>query len=160
MHLTAVIDDVGTMLRSWLLARSIPMIAVGTLVAIGLSLMHIPFAATLGVFVGILSFIPNIGSSIPAMLLALTIDPKSALLVALIYWLAHFVDDFLVLPVAERRIVSLPQALTIAFQLLLAGPAGIVGVMLAAPLAATTIVVVRRLWIVDVAESDPTVVVR
>jgi predicted PurR-regulated permease PerM len=51
---------------------------------------------------------------------------------------------FLVLPIAERRIVHLAPALTIGTQLLLVGPAGIVGIMLAAPLAATCITLVRK----------------
>jgi predicted PurR-regulated permease PerM len=149
-RIATVIDDVGNTLRAWLFARLVSMFAVGLFVTIGLSIMHIPFAGTLGVIAGILSFIPNIGSiasSIPAIVLAMVIDLKSALLVALIFWLAHFIDDFLVLPIAERRIVSLPPALTATFQLLLAGPAGIVGVMLAAPLTATAIVLTRRLWV-------------
>jgi predicted PurR-regulated permease PerM len=156
-RITVVLTEVGVVLRSWLLARLISMTAVGVFVSIGLVLLHIPFAGTLGILAGLLAFIPNIGSiasAIPPLVLALAIDVRTAIFVALLFWLAHFIDDFLVLPVAERRIVHLPPALTVTMQLLLVVPAGILGIMLAAPLSATGIVLARRLFIEDVLERD------
>ncbi len=88
-------------------------------------------------------------------MLALARDTTSAIVVIGIYWIAHFIDDFIVLPIAERRIVSLPPVLTVTAQLLLVGPAGVIGIMLAAPLAATSIVVIQRLWVDKFAYAIP-----
>ncbi len=73
-------------------------------VTIGLSWLSIPFASTFGLLAGLLAFIPNIGSiasSLPAIVLALSVDVKTALFVIAVYWRAHFIDDFLGL--ADRR---------------------------------------------------------
>jgi predicted PurR-regulated permease PerM len=151
----AVLDEVGATLRSWLFARVISMVALGVLVTIGLAALRIPFAPTLGALAGILAFIPNVGALVaafPAVLFALAIGPERAVLVAAMYWAAHAVDDFLVIPVAERRIVKLPPALTILVQIALGSFAGVAGVALAAPLTATAIVLVRTLWVEETLE--------
>lgn len=157
-RLRQVLDDVGTTLRAWLLARLVSMIALGILISIGLTALRIPFAATLGAIAGLLAFIPNVGALVavlPALLFALAIGPERAGLVAAMYWLVHALDDFFVIPIAERRLVKLPPALTILVQLALAAFAGVAGIALAAPLTATAIVLVRRLWVEDVLEAEP-----
>jgi predicted PurR-regulated permease PerM len=152
-----VLEEVAGSLRSWLVARLISMVALGTLVTVGLTLLHIPLAGPLGTLAGLLAFIPNIGAlaaALPAILLAFAVDPRQALIVAVMYWLAHAVDDFLVIPLAERTVVHLPPALTVTAQLILAALGGLLGIMLAAPLTASAIVIVRRLWVEDVLERD------
>jgi predicted PurR-regulated permease PerM len=72
-----------------------------------------------------------------------------------LFWLAHAIDDFFVIPVAERRIVRLPPALTIATQLVLGLASGALGIMMAAPFVAVAIVVIRRLVVEDVIEREP-----
>jgi predicted PurR-regulated permease PerM len=151
----AVLEETATILRTWLLARLISMAALGTLVTIGLSLLKIPLAGTLGVLAGLLAFVPNAGAivaAVPAILIAVTVDLRLAALVAVVYWIAHTVDDLIVIPVAERTVVKLPPALTVTAQLLLGVVAGILGVMLAAPLTAAAIHLVRRLLVEDVLE--------
>jgi predicted PurR-regulated permease PerM len=51
----------------------------------------------------------------------------------------------LLIPIAERRIVHLPPALTILVQIGLGAVFGVLGVTFAAPLTATAIVAIRSL---------------
>lgn len=127
------------MLRSWLVAKALSMLIIGGLVAVGLLLLRVPLAGTLGIIAGLLTFIPNLGpivSVVPAALLAFAISPTKGFLVIGLYCLVHFLEGNLITPLAERTIVRLPPALTLAIQLLLASIAGLLGVALAAPLIA------------------------
>jgi predicted PurR-regulated permease PerM len=124
------------------------MFAIAIMSGIGLALLHIPFAVALAVLAGLLAFVPNVGAFVavvPSALLALAISPQRAALVLVMYWVAHSIDDFLLIPIAERRIVHLPPALTILVQIGLGAVFGVLGVTFAAPLTATAIVAIRSL---------------
>jgi predicted PurR-regulated permease PerM len=130
---------VAQILRSWLVAKLISMTMVGVLISIGLAIVGVPLAGTLGIIAALMTFIPNVGpliSVIPAALLALAISPVTGLLALLVFAIVFTVEGYVVTPLLERNIVRLPPALTLAMQLLLATMAGPVGVALAAPLAA------------------------
>lgn len=155
-RVSEVLAEIGAVLRRWLIARLISMFVLGTLVTIGLSVLRIPLADSLGLLAGLLAFVPNVGAvvaAVPAILLALARSPQTALFVIAMYWIVHSIDDFVVIPIAERRVVRLPPALTISMQAILALTAGPLGVLLAAPLTAAAIVIVRLLWIDDVVEA-------
>lgn len=146
----ALLDEMGGTLAAWLSARLVSMIVIAALAAVGLSVLRIPYAVALGVLAGALAFIPNVGAfvaAVPAVILALAISPQWAVLVLLMYWFVHTLDDFLVIPIAERRIVHLPPALTMLMQLALGGTVGLLGVAFAAPLSAAMILMTRVLWI-------------
>lgn len=154
-RIRSVLIEVGHTLRTWFAARILTMAVTATLVTIGLMTLHIPLAIGLGVLAGVLAFVPNIGAFIaagPAVVLAFVQSPATALAVAIMYVVVHVLDDFLVAPIVERHVVKLPPIITLVAQIILAAGAGAVGVTLAAPLVAASIVVVRRLWVEDVAD--------
>ena len=137
--LDACAASVAQILRWWVLAKLISMTMVGVLISIGLGIVGVPLAGTLGIIAAIMTFIPNVGpliSVIPAALLALAASPTQGLLTLLVFAIVFTAEGYVVTPLLERNIVRLPPALTLAMQLLLAAVAGPVGVALAAPLAA------------------------
>jgi predicted PurR-regulated permease PerM len=144
----ACLDDAIRTLRFWLLARLVSMTAIGLLVTVGLWLLAVPLAGTLGFIAALLTFIPNLGpfvSAVPAVLLAFAVSPVKGLLTVALFCLAHFIEGNFVTPLADRKIVKLPPFLTLSLQLLLAPATGALGVALAAPLLAVTMSVVRAL---------------
>ncbi len=83
-----VLDETSHKLWWWILGQLFSMSVVGIATGIGLWLLGIPFAATLGLLSGLLTFIPNFGpilAAVPAILLGLSHGPMSALYVALLY---------------------------------------------------------------------------
>jgi predicted PurR-regulated permease PerM len=137
--LDACAASVAQILRWWVLAKLISMAMVGILISIGLWIVGVPLAGTLGIIAAVMTFIPNVGpliSVIPAALLALAISPTKGLLALLVFAIVFTLEGYVVTPLLERNIVRLPPALTLTMQLLLAAVAGPVGVALAAPLAA------------------------
>jgi predicted PurR-regulated permease PerM len=129
------------------------MIFIGLLTWIGLSILGVPLALTLGLIAGLLSFIPNFGpiiSAVPALLLAFIESPTTALYVLILYIGVQLVESNVVTPLIERETVELPPALTIIFQLALAVMVGGLGLILATPLLAVIMVVIQMVYIQDI----------
>lgn len=151
----AVLSEAAGTVGLWLRARLISMVTIAALTMLGMRVLGVPDALALGIISGLFAFVPNIGpiaAAIPAILIASPLGWQRIALVILVYWIAHAIDDFFVIPIAERRVVRLPPALTIAAQLVLGLAAGLIGIMMAAPLVAVTTVLVRRLVVEDVVE--------
>lgn len=141
-------DEVAYTLRWWLLGQLVPIVVLGVSTMIGLSIMHIPLALTLGLFTATMIFIPYVGallSEIPAVLVALMYG--KAVKVLIFYLAVHCAEAYVLTPLAQRRSVRLPPALTLLSQLLMWTLAGLLGVAMATPLAATALVLIRKLYV-------------
>jgi len=150
---TQVVGAVGETLRWWLIGKVASMIFIGLLTWIGLSILGVPLALTLGLIAGLLSFIPNFGpiiSALPALLLAFIESPITAVYVLGLYVGVQLIESNIVTPLIERETVELPPALTIVFQLALAVLVGGLGLVLATPLLAVIMVIVQMVYIQDV----------
>jgi predicted PurR-regulated permease PerM len=129
------------------------MSTIGILTTIGLWILGIPLAPTLGLLTGILAFIPNFGpilSAIPPMLLGLMISPMDAVYVILLYIIVQAIESNIVTPQVQKRTVSMPPVLGMVGQLLFGVFFGFLGLLLATPLVASIIVMVRMLYVEDV----------
>lgn len=152
---TQVLNAVGETLRWWLIGKVASMIFIGLLTWVGLSILGVPLALTLGLIAGLLSFIPNFGpiiSALPALLLAFIDEggPITALYVLILYVVVQLIESNIVTPLIERETVELPPALTIIFQLALAVLVGGLGLVLATPLLAVIMVLVQMVYIQDI----------
>lgn len=151
-----VMDEIGMVLRRWLVGRLITMTMVGLAAGIGLGLLGVPLAFTLGVLTGLLEFIPYVGpilAAIAPLLIAFNLDPQLAFYVLALYVAIQGAENYLLSPLVEQRTVALPPALVVFSTLLLAALAGPLGVVLASPLTATCIVAVKLLYVEDVVEQ-------
>jgi len=153
-----VLDTIYETLRWWLIGKAGSMIFIGLLTWIGLSILGVPLALTLGLIAGLLSFIPNFGpiiSAIPALLLAFIDSPISALYVLGLYAGVQLIESNVVTPIIERETVELAPALTIVFQLILGAMIGGIGLVLATPILAVLVVIVKMLYFEDVLGDRP-----
>ncbi len=126
----------------WLRAQVLLGLLVGALVYIGLTLLGIRYALTLGVLAAIFELVPIIGpilAAVPAVLLALLSSPLLALGVALMYVVIQQVESHLVVPLVMRRTVGLNPLVVIISLLVGAKTAGILGIFLAVPVAAVLV---------------------
>jgi predicted PurR-regulated permease PerM len=148
-----VFKELGITLELWLFGKFLSMIVVGVAAAVGLSLLNVPLAVTLGVIAGLLDFIPYLGpvlAGIPAILMAFSESPTTALYVFMLFVVIQSAESYLVSPLVERKTVSLPPALTISMQVLFAVPFGLMGVALASPMTAALFVLIAMLYVQDV----------
>jgi predicted PurR-regulated permease PerM len=152
-----VLDRLGRALQSWLLGQFISMVIIGSLVTIGLTILGVPLAPLLGFLTFLFQFVPYIGpiaSGVPAVLVALTGGPQLALATAGLYTGIQFVESYLITPLVQRRMVHLQPALLLFSELLIGALAGLLGLILAAPLAVCAVVLVQMLYVQDVIGDD------
>lgn len=146
----AAVNAVGHALRWWLLGRLVAMAAVGVLTALGLWLIDIPLVLALGLIAGLFSFVPYIGpivSAIPAVLLGLLEGTLPAFYVVAVYAFVQFVEGNFITPAIQVYAVSLPPAVLLTAQVLLGVLFGVLGVLLATPLAVAGIVLVQMYYV-------------
>ncbi|MRG96573.1 AI-2E family transporter [Polyangium spumosum] len=152
-----IFDEVGQTLGRWLLGKLFSMAVVGVSTYAGLALLGVPLAATLALLASVLTFVPYVGplaALVPAALLALLQGPALAAYVVALYLGIQFVESYLLTPLVARRTVSLPPAVTITSQVVMGTLTGGLGVVLATPLAAALLVLVKRAYVEDVLGDD------
>jgi len=144
-------------LRLWLKGQAIAMVVVGLLTGIGLWALGMPSALTLGLLAGLLEFIPFAGpilSAVPAILLALAAGPDMTLWVILLYLAVQQFEGNVLTPLVQQYAVDLP-GVVLLFSLIGFGTLfGALGVILAAPLAVVTLVLVKRLYVIETLHTD------
>ena len=151
-RLKVVLNELGFTLWWWLMGQLATMATVGILIGVGLTLLSVPLAGTLGLIAAVLSFIPSLGpfiSVIPAILLGLTISPTMGLWVALLYLGVQTLESNLITPMIQQRAISLPPAFVLVSELLMGILLGGAGLAFATPLAAVILVLVNMLYIQD-----------
>jgi predicted PurR-regulated permease PerM len=143
-------------LRLWLKGQLWAMILIFLMTWFGLWLLGVPSALVLALISGVLEFIPYAGaitSSIPAIMVALVRSPELALWVVGLYVLVHHVEAYLIQPLIQQFAVDIPAVITLfallAFGLLF----GVLGILLAAPLAVVSYVLVKRLYVIEALDT-------
>jgi predicted PurR-regulated permease PerM len=152
-----VLSEIYATLSQWLAGKLLSMLVVGVASTAGLLLLDVPLALVLGILAGLLDFVPYVGpilAGVPAVLVAFSESPATALYVVLLFLFIQTAEGYLLLPLVERRTVSLPPALTIMMQSLLGAMWGFAGVALATPIAAVAAVLVSMLYVQDML-GDP-----
>jgi predicted PurR-regulated permease PerM len=147
-----ILQEIGTVLRRWLVAQAFLSLVVGTITGIGLVLIGAPFALPLALLAGLMEFVPYIGpfiSAVPAVLIGFAEGPQMALWIGLLYLAMQIVESYLLAPLVQQRAVELAPALVLFSQVLMGVIAGPLGVAVATPLAAVLLVAVKMLYVVD-----------
>lgn len=157
-RLREVLDELIATLRWWILGQLFSMLVIGTLTGVGLWLLGMPFALALGVVAGLLEFIPYVGPILTgslAGLLALMIGPWQAVYVILLYTAIQQFESNVLIPIVHQYTVSLPPVLTLTAFLIIWSLFGFSGILVATPLVAVLVVLVKMLYIQDVLGGVP-----
>ena len=152
-----VMHALGETLARWFAGQAVDMIVVAGLSWAGLAALGMPLAPTLALIAGLCNFVPFIGAlagAVPAVLVALGQGTYQALWVAGLFLAVQTLEGNLIAPLIQRRAVQLPPALTILSQTVLGTLFGIMGLILATPLTAAGMVVVRMVYVESVLEKD------
>lgn len=147
-----ILDQIAYVLYGWLMGTFISMTAVGVLTAIGLWIIGLPLALSLGLLAGILTFIPTLGillAAVPAIVIAFMQAPLTAVYVIILFCIVHAAESYFITPTIQQKAISLPPVLAVSSQLLMALIAGIPGLIVATPLLATLLVLIKTLYIED-----------
>lgn len=153
-----VCEEAAVTLRNWLGAQMVSMAVVGLLTGTGLWLIGVPLAPVLGVIAALLAFIPTLGpvlAAVPAVLLGLADGLSGAMSVIGVYLVVQSVESYLITPYVQKRGVDLPEAATIIALVAFGLMFGFLGMLLATPMAALTLMLVRRLYVEGYLDHEP-----
>ena len=140
------IDTITSVTRKWLLGRILSMVIVGILTYVGLLALGVSVPLLLAILAGLFSFIPNIGpilSVVPAILVVSGAGLLQIGLVITLYVVIQFIESYVLTPRIQQNLIAVPPALLLAAQLVLGTIFGIMGLLLAAPVTAIIVALVR-----------------
>jgi predicted PurR-regulated permease PerM len=152
-----ILDDMGHTLRAWLVGLGISMLVLGLFTWIGLMLLGVPYSLAFGVFTGLAVIVPFFGTItstlLPALFVIGTAGITKALLVILLGVVVHIFEANVVAPMVFEKKVELPPVLTILSILVMAKLLGVVGLLVAVPVLAIAMVLIRRIFVHRVLEG-------
>lgn len=114
-----------------------------------MSIAGIPFALLLAVIAFVFALIPLVGSITGAVivsLVALSVSPITALSVAIYYAVYMQVEAYLISPRVMRKAVDVPGAVVVVAALAGGALLGVLGALVAIPVAASIILIIRQVW--------------
>lgn len=137
--------EIVVVLRQWLKATGLAIVAISVLTTLLLTVFGIPYALLFGAAAGIFDMIPFLGPTLAFLgpaLITLTMAPEKLPLLVLGYLIVQTVEGNVVQPYVMNREAELPPALTIFAILAMSSLFGILGLFLAAP----TLTILFALW--------------
>jgi len=148
-YIMQLINRMQRKIGLWLRGQLILDLIIFLMSFIVLFSLNIKYALVLALFAGVMETIPYLGpilGSIPAVFIAFTMSPILGLIIGLLFYLIQLLENNILVPKVMEKAVGLNpivsiSALLIGFQL-----AGIVGALLAMPVATALSVIVKDIF--------------
>lgn len=142
-----VVRKITLKLGDWFRGQMLLGLIVGALDWIGLSIIGAPYALTLALISGIFEIVPTIGplvAGLIAVLVTLADSPIKALFVLILYTVVQQLENSLIVPKVMQKAIGLSPVIIILAILIGGQLLGIVGAVIAVPIAASIAVVVQE----------------
>jgi len=157
-HYRALVIDINHAVGRYMLGNVAISVLATTATWLVLSILGVPYALSLGIVVGFFDLIPLVGATIGAIVVALatlTVDFPTATIV----WVAFVIgyqrfENYLVQPLVYGRALNVNPLVTILGVLAGASLLGILGALLAIPVAAAVQIILRDWWATRSAASE------
>lgn len=144
----ATLSEMGQTMGGYVRAVALDGFALGVITYLGLAVIGVEYAVVLAVVTGLGALVPLVGpiaTAIPPILIALLDSPVKALVVLIFYFVVQQIESNFILPNLMRRQSDIP-ALLVLFALFVGGSiGGILGALVAIPLAGAARVFIVRL---------------
>ena len=145
-----IISQVEVKIGQWLGGQLMLSLTIGILYYIGLLVLGVEGALTLAMFAGFLEFIPYLGpilGGIPVVIVALSDSPVKALLALGLVILIQQLENQIIAPKLMQKAVGLNPLVSIVAVLIGAQLFGLVGVLLAVPVATALSVILNEVYL-------------
>lgn len=137
----AIIARIGTFVGSQILIAFLAAVFIGIFSAA----MGLPYAISLGILIFICALIPLVGHFIGAAvvtLVAFSQSPTKGLVVLIVYILYQQIENYIIVPRIMKRNLAIPGLVTIIAALVGTSLLGLVGALLAVPIAAAILLII------------------
>jgi predicted PurR-regulated permease PerM len=149
-----IVEELYRTLRTWILAQAISVTYTMILVWVILGwILGMPNAFPVALVAGATTFIPNIGLFIPLIPIVVftAADDISKLgIIVIAYILIQFSESNIFTPYVVKTNLQIPAGAMLLFQIMAATLFGAVGLLLAVPLLAIIITLVREIYSYDI----------
>lgn len=138
LKVAQIFDQTEKRLSTWFWGELILMTIVGVLIFIGLNLIGIRRALPLAVIAGLLEIVPNIGpitSTIPAIIIAASQSYFLILPAIALFFIVQQLENHLIVPLVMKKAVGLHPIVTLMALIIGGKIGGVLGVLLAVPIA-------------------------
>jgi predicted PurR-regulated permease PerM len=143
-----VLQEVCNAISYSLIGNVVISIIAGTVVGVAAVIVGAPSPMVLALIVGLFDLIPQVGSAIAAFIVCsitlVAAGPVPAIALLLVILVYQQVENYLIQPAVMRQAVELSGFATIAVVILGSALLGVVGAILAVPVAASVKIVVRE----------------
>jgi predicted PurR-regulated permease PerM len=145
-----IAEDVYRAVGGYVAGNLMISVIAGVLSYVVMLLLDIPFAVPLAVLVAFLDLIPLVGSTIAGAIIAIVaaiVGFPTTLIIWLIFLVVYQqVENNVIQPVVYRRTVQIHPLIVIVAVLIGGSLLGVLGALLAIPIAATVQIVVKEWW--------------
>ena len=125
-------------------------VIAGLVAYVALTLLGVAFAAPLAVIVGVFDLLPLVGATIAAIIVGIVTlfysFPTDTIIWAIVVIVYQQIENNVLSPIVYRRTVQVPGMLVLISVLIGATLLGVIGALLAIPVAAAIQIVARDLW--------------
>lgn len=152
-----VLEAITLALRRWLVTQLIAMLVMGIVATAVLTALNVRAALPLGILSGLLQFVPMAGpiiSAVPAIAMGFVDSPEKAAAVLVAFYIIHFLESHVLIPLLMKEGVNLPPVLTVLTQAGMALAFGVMGLFVAVPMLVLVMILVQMLYVEDVV-GDP-----
>ncbi len=147
-HASQVFTEIGRAFGGYIRGTLIAMLLIGSLTGGGLALLGVPYAMLLGILAGFTELLPYLGpwisGTVSVLVALITVDPGKALQVILLFILIQNIEGNVIEPLVMSRAVKINPLVVIVAVLIGLDLLGIVGAILAVPVAAAIQIIILR----------------
>ena len=155
-------DEVFAKVGAYVLGNVLISVIAGAATFIWLASFGVPYPLLLGIFVAVLDLVPVVGSTIAGVVVAavaLTVSLPVCIATIVFFVVFRLLEDYLLVPRIIGRAVKVPALITVVAVLIGGALLGIVGALVAIPIAAASSCSPKRCSIPVSTRSDPHVYV-
>lgn len=149
-HLDRVLRRIGAAVGGYFAGALAVAVVAGVANYIAMKILGVPFAGPLAVMAGLASLIPMVGATIAAVLIGLvtlfTDFPTTTIIWAIWAVVYQQFENHLIQPQIQKRTVNVSPFVTIVAVLLGGTLLGILGALLAIPIAASVQILIQEWW--------------
>lgn len=144
LHVGRVVSDA---FHAFIVGQVTEAAILGSLCALGMLILGLPYAAMIGVLVGVCALVPIVGGYVSGILgtfVILTVDPVKALVFLIYLLILQQIEGNLIYPRVVGGKINLPGIWVLAAVTIGGGLAGPFGMLLAVPIASAVYALVRE----------------
>jgi predicted PurR-regulated permease PerM len=145
----SISDQISTSVGRWVIGQLSIALIHAAVVFIFLSIIRAPFVLLLTFIAFLFALIPLVGPVIAFVLItsfSLLAGFETAIAVAIFYLIYLQIDAYLIAPRIMKKAVSIPSAAVVIAALAGGTLMGVLGALIAIPIAASVLLIIREVW--------------